>query len=403
MKYVIKRITSPIHSEKEEISLFFEDLIKSGLIETDKEAKDLLIYVETGGTEGIFLSEIYPSIDLFKTVTFIASPYSNSLAASLEIKTFLHEHQPNLKVRLIHGTSLEVIEKLKEEVRFSESKNVYSLKNKTFKLKKKLGVVGKPSDWLISSQNIDYNNVKKTFGVELVDITSDEFNHEIELANHLDVYQGNPELQKYLKESDLKKFAMSLKILGALLVLIKRYHLDGLTVRCFDLLGIFHGTSCFALSYLNSIGYIATCEGDIPSMLSMSLLDHLCGETSFQANPSKINYQNNSIILAHCAVPLKMCTDLKYPTHYESGIGIGIKGELKLENAFIFKLSPSLDQFLFLPGKISQNHYFLNLCRTQISFVPQKDLEVNAILTANVANHLIIMYQKDLAKLAPLF
>ena len=33
----------------------------------------------------------------------------------------------------------------------------------------KLGVIGKPSDWLIAS-DVDYETAKKVFGVELIDI-----------------------------------------------------------------------------------------------------------------------------------------------------------------------------------------------------------------------------------------
>ena len=33
----------------------------------------------------------------------------------------------------------------------------------------RLGVIGKPSDWLISS-DVDYKRVKETFDIELIDI-----------------------------------------------------------------------------------------------------------------------------------------------------------------------------------------------------------------------------------------
>ena len=45
----------------------------------------------------------------------------------------------------------------------------------------RLGVIGKPSDWLIAS-NVDYKNVKDKFNIDLIDIDINEL---------IDVYNSN--------------------------------------------------------------------------------------------------------------------------------------------------------------------------------------------------------------------
>ena len=172
--------------------------------------------------------------------------------------------------------------------------------------------------------------------------------------------------------------------------MVNIYDLKGLTIRCFDLLTTVKSTSCLALSLLNDEGIIAGCEGDIPGMFSMYLIRKILHEPSFIANPSYIDVKNNEIVLAHCSIPLKMTTSYSFNTHYESNIGIGIKGELKKENVYIFRISESLDKYVLLKGHIEENLNRFNLCRTQIRVKLEAD--VTYFLTHPLGNHHIIFY-----------
>ena len=256
----------------------------------------------------------------------------------------------------------------------------------------KLGVIGKPSDWLISC-NIDRDLLKKSFDIELVDITSEEL---ISLINSL----KDEKMPKGLLKAtyDEKELNLAYQIYLAIKALVKKYDLKGFTIRCFDLLTTVHSTSCLALALLNDEGIIGTCEGDLPALVSMFIVKEVLNKEAFQANPSEIHLDNHKMIIAHCTLPLKMTTSYKLTTHFESGIGVGIKGELKLGDCIIFRIGADLDKFVILEGKIEENLSRANLCRTQI-VVNVKD-HINYFLENPLGNHHLIVYGDDKEKLA---
>lgn len=341
-----------------------------------------IFFIETGGTEEEFES-IYKNYK--EPYYLLATNANNSLPASLEITSFLNKN--NAKFHLFHGTSEEIRKQLLSIKEINEySNNLINLKVKVL-VNKRYGVVGKPSNWLISS-NVDYKLAKSKFGVELIDISFSEFSNEINNANDI-IYAST--FRKYLNEKiDEETLTKALKIYSALRNLIVKYNLNGLTVRCFDLLESYKNTSCLALAILNKDGYIATCEGDIPTMLSMAFIRETFHESSFQVNPSYINEIDRYGYFAHCTLPLDMCLSYEFDTHFESGLGVAIKGRLNLGNVTIFKLNSSLDRFEVFEGKISANLHQNNLCRTQIKVIFNEDID--SLLHAPLGNHLVICY-----------
>ena len=133
----------------------------------------------------------------------------------------------------------------------------------------RFGVVGKPSNWLIAS-DVNYDEVFSKFGATLVDISTEEFLAQIkESKPKLDSEIFRPLVNEKVNQKTLEG---ALQIYAALRDLMIKHNLNGLTVRCFDLLDSVKNTSCLALAMLNKDGYIATCEGDIPTMLSMAIV-----------------------------------------------------------------------------------------------------------------------------------
>jgi len=116
--------------------------------------------------------------------------------------------------------------------------------------KLRLGVVGKPSDWLIAS-HVDYEDVLCTMNIELVDIPIERM---ISLGEVDPGMKGAEAIYERLKE------------------LVVEYNLQGVTLRCFDLLSTVKNTGCIALSKLNDEGIPASCEGDIPTLLTMMIV-----------------------------------------------------------------------------------------------------------------------------------
>jgi L-fucose isomerase-like protein len=142
----------------------------------------------------------------------------------------------------------------------------------------------------------------------------------------------------------------------------------------------------------------------------MLLIKKYLGVSSFQANPSQIFVEENDIILAHCTIPCDMCKSISTDTHFESGIGIGVKGELYKKEISIFKINSKLDQYVLLKGSILNNLNYKNLCRTQVKIKLNKESDASYFLKRPLGNHHIIFYgnktkelEKQLIKLKRIF
>ncbi len=335
-----------------------------------------IIFVETGGSEQHFIKI---ADKLSKPVILLSSSKNNSLPACFEIKTYL-KNKYNIEPFFAFGEPNEIANYLRSISKvFTGVLNIND---------KNLGVIGAPSDWLIASK-VDVNAVKKTFNINLIDISSDELKKEIEK----DLIKDLSNKDKYLSlASDKATYDGAIKIYSGLKRIIEKYHLSGLTIRCFDLIGVYKNTACLALAMLNDEGITAACEGDVPSLLTMFFIKALTGKSSFQANPSFINLKDSSVLFAHCTVPMNMCKSVSFMTHFESGLGIGIRGKLEEGKVNIIKLAPNLKDCLTLEGNIIKNPEFKEYCRTQIEVKFDND-DIFDLLNTNFGNHVIITYE----------
>jgi len=375
--FIRSKISSDPRQLEDQKENYLNELQKEYEISEDGE---VYFFIESGGTEEEF-RQIYSSYK--SPYNLIATNGNNSLPASLEIASFLKNNK--LAYNLYHAKQEDIINVLKHNRAVNKGSNLALNKPLNLLEVKRYGVVGKPSDWLISS-DVNYKDAKDKFGLELINIRFEEFKAEIDSAK--DVIDPVTFESKLNKIIDKKTLEGALKIYSALYSIIKKHDLDGLTVRCFDLLGIYHNTSCLALAILNSQGYIATCEGDVPAMLSMAIIKEKFHVSSFQVNPSYINEKEKYGYFAHCTIPLDMCIDYDFDTHFESGFGIGIAGKINLAKVTIFKVGSSLDKYEVYNGQIVENPKHNNLCRTQLKIQFCED--ISSMLDLPCGNHLII-------------
>ena len=194
----------------------------------------------------------------------------------------------------------------------------------------------------------------------------------------------------------------ALEIYSGLKRIINKYNLQGFTLRCFDLLEEYKNTSCLAFALLNEEGIIASCEGDVPALLTMVLVKAVTNSSSFMANPSRIDLKDSNVLFAHCTVPLNMCKKYELMTHFESGLGIGIRGELDLGKVTICKIAPNLKDFLCVNGDIKENLTLNNYCRTQILVNMEREGLFDFIKEI-FGNHVIISYGDNLDALITVF
>ena len=361
----IYTLTSELHDEKA-VSAVTNEFLGSLGIEYQLKGSDYsdygrqtlsLIYVRTGGTEGIF-RRLLPELQEKSTSPFylLTSGKSNSLAASMEILSYLR--QRDIQGEIIHGSSNYIARRITILSKVAQARQTL---NGT-----RLGVIGEPSDWLISS-HADKVKINERLGISLVSVPIQELIDNVKAEQEDGIYK-------------------------ALKTIIAKYQLQGFTLRCFDLLTAVKDTGCLPLARLNAEGYIAGCEGDIPAMLTMMISRSLLGISGFQANPSAINPETGEMLFAHCTIPLDMVEHYELDTHYESGIGTGVRGYMKEGPVTVFKVSGDLTRHFIAEGTLLRNEAKPDLCRTQqVIQLTDKNLTKSYFLSDPIGNHHIIL------------
>jgi len=392
MKINLIRLANCIDTEKsylKDSQTFIEDINNELfeydhlLVENEKDAQFSIIFIETGGSEQKF-KEIFK--DLKEPIVLLSNSMNNSLPACFEIKTFLEQNKK--EHTLLFGNEKTIAESIDKMAHYTVIKE--EMNNST------LGVIGKPSDWLIASI-MDYKTVKERYGITLIDIDIKELIQNVEEIE----IKNDPLIKKYSKKAfDIDTLNGAIKIYRSLKLIIKKYKLKGLTVRCFDLLGTIKNTACLAFAILNEEGIVATCEGDVPTLLTMYFLKLTVNQIGFQANPSKITLSDNNCLFSHCTVPLNMCNDFSLMTHFESGLGIGVRGTLDCKEVTIMKIAPNFKDLLCVTGKIVSNTTHNNYCRTQIVVNFEGD-EIYELLRLPFGNHVVIVYGDIMRSIFP--
>lgn len=307
-----------------------------------------IFLIGSGGTATPF-KQCYQSVQ--GPYFLLTTKTHNSLAASMEILSFLQEK--GLAGEILHGTEEELARKLEQLIQ------VFALKKKLSTMR--LGVLGAPN-MLIASE-ADPTVLLKRTGIELVDISMEDFFTEIGKKQ----YEEN-EFTRDIKSRgyDSEEVEHALHIYGAIQRFVLRLGLQGVAVRCFDLLVPYNITGCLALAILNAQGVYAACEGDSRSLLSMVVLGELSGNPVFMANPSSIDTKTNSLVLAHCVLPLSMPKSYTLTTHFESGLGVAVKGELSEGVYTVFKCKEDMKTYMVQKAVLEENLSDPSLCRTQV-------------------------------------
>ena len=383
MNIAIYTLTSPLHNEKA-VEAATNEFLDSLHIHYDFQGTDFadygshvldLLYIRTGGTEGVF-RQLLPTLRGQSSRPFylLTSGKSNSLAASMEILSFLR--QIGIRGEIIHGSNAYIRQRIEVLQKVGEART--QLKGC------RLGVIGKPSDWLISSE-ADREEIHKKLGIELLDVPMNELIATIE----------STPLKDTTLTSEVAKINDALsgaeRIYTSLKEIVNKYNLQGFTLRCFDLLTAVKNTGCLALAKLNAEGIVSGCEGDVPAMLSMMVAKSLTGVSGFQANPASIDVETGKMLFAHCTIPLNMVERYEFDTHFESGIGVGIRGYMKEGEVTVFKLSGDLKRSFIAEGVLLYSQAKPDLCRTQQVIQLNDKAQALYFLNEPIGNHHIIL------------
>ncbi len=350
--------------------------------ELDKPLPDgaTMVLVGSGGVEEMVKANIerLPSY-----VVLIADGLKNSLAASLEILSWMRLN--GLHGRVLHGPTSFIMQGINDYAQAYEA--IDKLNGKI------VGVIGKPSGWLIAS-NVDYQALRERWGVTMLDISLDEVVEGYEAVSDGDVRDITDEFMRNaigIKEPSRDEVVKAMRLYRAIKNIVEQYHLDAFTLNCFDLIPTTRTTGCVALALLNQEGIPAGCEGDEQTLLTMLAVQAATGEMTFMANPSKIlDNAAHEIVLAHCTIAPAMTDRYIVRDHYESLSGVAVEGIFDPMEMTIVKCGgKEMERYFISRAQLLECTSNPNMCRTQLHL--RLDEPLDYFLERSIGNHHVIV------------
>lgn len=340
-----------------------------------------LIVVATGGTESLVLDRVKARRALVEDPTILAvRDTDNSLPAALEVLARLQQDGGRGRiVSAVRGDDLELA--VADQVAFLAMRTM------------RLGVVGEPSDWLVAS-NPSAETVASRWGPALVALSTESMlagsagEHATAVAVELGQRWSEQSTKGDVAPREVEKAAL---VHQPLVDLITDQDLDGITVRCFDLLSANSTSGCVALAELNDAGVVAGCEGDIVSATAMMWVRELLDATSWMANPSSVDAASGEILLAHCTIAPSLVEDYALETHFESGLGVGVAGRFADQPVTLIRLGgKDMELAWLVDGELSAGQARGHLCRTQAT-ITVEPARAGELLSHPLGNHLLLI------------
>ncbi len=247
---------------------------------------------------------------------------------------------------------------------------------------KRVGLIGKPSPWLVASSP-DPEVLQTKLGIELVELPLKEVLGRLPREASLAEGPGEgigPEAR-----------TMGPRVEAALAELVAELGLDAISVACFGLLP-YGLTACWALARLADQGTPAGCEGDLVGLLALIVAQELTMGPGFLANPARVDVRGERLVLAHCTVPLSLTGEFRLRTHFESGTGLAIAGELVPGPYTLVRFGgPRLEEAFIVEGTVlSERPGREDLCRTQVTFKAPRGA-LRKLLREPLGNHHVLI------------
>ena len=339
-----------------------------------------MVLVGSGGVEEM----VKANIDrLPPYVVLIADGLKNSLAASLEILSWMRQNDRH--GRVLHGPTSFIMQGIDDYAAAHDA--ISKLQGK------RVGVIGKPSGWLIAS-NVDYATMHERWGIEMVDVPLDEVVKGYE-AIGADEVQGITDefISKAVdvKEPTRDEVVKAMRLYCSVKAIVERYRLNAFTLNCFDLIPTTHTTGCVALALLNQEGIPAGCEGDEQTLLTMLAVQAATGEMTFMANPSKIlDNATHEMVFAHCTIAPAMTDRYIVRDHYESLSGVAVEGIFDPMDVTVVKCGGrGMEHYFISHASLLQCTTNPNMCRTQLHLRLEEPLDY--FLERSIGNHHVIV------------
>ncbi|MFX1605615.1 MAG: hypothetical protein ACFFDD_06885 [Promethearchaeota archaeon] len=366
------------------------DIIEPDEFRVESHTDRSYLFIGTGGTENV-VAEFLQKHKLPQPIMILSYDLRNSLPAAMEIRSYLQRE--GIEAKIIHATLTELRQKIGEWSEFADA--LTQLRGST------LGIVGRPSSWLIAS-HFNTDRVQARWGLKVRTLSLDPLIKSIESSADSEYVKAFKQSSTSCTPSDdeIRKAGL---VAQALKDLVEKEKLSAVTVECFSLLMETSVSGCFALSLLNDLNEsTAGCEGDVPATFTMMLGRMLTGQLGFMSNVTQVDKIENTAVFAHCTLPTSLAEKYEITTHFETGLSIGIRGTFKHQDVTVFKVfGEDLSDFWVSDGKIVENLINETGCRTQIRVSLEED--VDYFLERSLANHHIVFPGRHAEKIRKFF
>ena len=371
-------------NEKYEVNYIFPE-------EMDNRWADgaTMVLVGSGGVEEMVKANIdrLPSY-----VVLIADGLKNSLAASLEILSWMRQN--NRHGRVLHGPVDYIMQGIDD---YTLAQDAIEKLNGM-----RVGVIGKPSGWLIAS-NVDFDAMRERWGIEMVNVPLNEVVKGYEAVTDDEVQEITDEFLGRalgIKEPSRDEVVKAMRLYLSVKRTVDEYCLDAFTLNCFDLIPTTRTTGCLALALLNQEGIPAGCEGDEQTLLTMLAVQAATGEMTFMANPYKIlDNAAHEMVFAHCTIAPAMTDRYIVRDHYESLSGVAVEGIFDPMDMTIVKCGgKNMERYFISHARLLECTSNPNMCRTQLRL--RLDEPLDYFLERSIGNHHVIVRGDHVERLA---
>ena len=221
-------------------------------------------------------------------------------------------------------------------------------------------------------------DIKDTFGIEVIKMTSDELNAYYEKTDEAEAEEiADKWIREALKvvEPSREEIVRSARMYLAIKEVMQDKDTDAVTVDCLSLCygGKIPAYPCLALFQLNNEGSTGVCEADLNSTITQLMMRYLAGRPGYVSDPV-IDTASNQIIYAHCVAPNRVYgpNGLNNPyiirSHSEDRRGASVQSLMPLgETVTTLKISVEAKAMCIHQGITVANIEDDRACRTKLA------------------------------------